>query len=75
MIPIIRANIKNGNIRTKEIYFDEGMRLDTLAGIEYGDGRYFWIICAASGIGYSMAVMPGTYVIVPDINDVFRFIG
>lgn len=75
LIPIIRENIKNGNIRTKEISFNEGMRLDTIAGIEYGDGRYWWVIAAGSNIGYGLAVPPGTYVVIPDINDVLRYIG
>jgi hypothetical protein len=74
-IPIVRNNIALGNIKTKEIIMKEGMRLDVLAGIEYGDGRLYWLISIASNIGWSGAVIPGTVIKVPDINDVIKFIG
>lgn len=74
-IPIIRENITNGNIKTKEIILKEAIRLDTLAGIEYGDGRLFWLIAIASGIGWGMAIQPGTVIKIPNINDVAQYIG
>ena len=74
MIPNLRENLDNGSIRYKEIILKEGMRLDILAGIEYGDGRLFWIIAAASGIGYATAALPGTVIKVPNLNDVVKFI-
>lgn len=74
-IPIIRENIANGNIKVREIVLKESIRLDTLAGIEYGDGRLFWVISAASNIGWSVAVQAGTVIKIPDINDVAQFIG
>ncbi len=74
MIPNLRENLDNGNIRYKEIILKEGMRLDVLAGIEYGDGRLYWIIAAVSGIGYGLAALPGTVIKIPNLSDVVKFI-
>jgi len=74
-IPAIRENIKNGNIRTQTLTTSEGERLDHLAGKIYGDGRLWWILASASGIGFSPQVPPGTLIIVPDLNDVSKYIG
>jgi len=43
----------------------EGDRLDTLAAQAYGSGIYWWIIAAASGIGWAPQVPPGTLLIIP----------
>jgi len=71
----IRNNIKNGNIRTKAYIISEGERLDILAGTEYGDGTLWWIIAAASNIGFAAQVPPGTILRIPAIEDVLKFIG
>jgi len=74
-ITAIRNNIKNGNIRFDEITLVERERLDTLAGKAYGDGRYSWVIAAASNIGWMLQAPPGTQIRIPNLEDVFRFIG
>ena len=43
-------------------------RLDVLAGQYYGDGRYWWIIAAASDIGWGLQVPPGTQLIIPNLQ-------
>ena len=43
----------------------EGERLDHLAGQYYGDGKLWWIIAAASGIGWGLQVPPGTFIRIP----------
>jgi hypothetical protein len=43
----------------------EGERFDIIAGEVYGDGRLWWIIAAASGIGWFLQVPPGTRINVP----------
>ncbi len=73
-IPTLRENLANGKIRYKEIILKEGMRLDTLAGIEYGDGRLYWIISIASNIGFTTAVLPGTIIKIPNLSDVVDYI-
>lgn len=73
-IPTIRENIKNGNIRAKEITLRESERLDILAGQEYGDGTLWWILAAASDIGWGMQVPPGTRILVPNIEDCAKYV-
>lgn len=43
----------------------EGERLDILAGKYLGDGKLWWAIAAASGIGWNMQVPPGTFLRIP----------
>lgn len=74
-IPAIRQNIRNGNIRFEETILEESERLDILAGEFYGDGRLGWVIAAASNIGYGLQVPPGTRIIIPNLEDVSRFVG
>lgn len=73
-IPSIRENINNGNIRYDEAILDEAERLDVLAGEFYGDGRLWWVICAASGIGFSPQVPAGTRIIIPNIEDLSKYV-
>jgi len=60
-IATLRANIKAGYIGIQQtIIATEGDRLDTIAGSVYGDGRYWWVLAAASDVGWGMQVPPGT---------------
>ena len=45
-------------------------RLDHLAAIYYNDARLWWVLAAASDIGWGLQVPPGTVITVPDINAV-----
>jgi nucleoid-associated protein YgaU len=45
-------------------------RLDTIAGVAYGDGRYWWVLAAASNIGWGLQVPPGTIIRIPDLSQV-----
>jgi len=40
-------------------------RLDTIAGEVYGNSSYWWVIAAASGIGWNLQVPPGTLLKIP----------
>lgn len=71
----IRDNIKNGNIRTKAYIMAEGERLDILAGTEYGDGTLWWVIAAASNIGFAAQVPPGTILRIPALEDLTKYVG
>lgn len=72
----IRTGIKIGDISIKRtLIVTQSDRLDTLAGALYGDGRYWWILAAASNIGWGMQVPPGTLINVPDLRDIERIVG
>lgn len=74
-INVIRTAVKNGTLPTKELVINESQRTDHLAGIIYGDGRLWWILAAASNIGYSLQVPPGTIILAPSLEDVVALIG
>jgi len=61
----IRHAVQRGDIRTSIVTLKEGERLDQLAAKYYGDGRYWWILAAASNIGWWMQVPPETVIRVP----------
>lgn len=72
----IRAAIKNGSIPIVNTLIATGAdRLDTLAGSVYGDAKYWWILAAASGIGWGLQIPPGTVVNILRISDVERLVG
>ena len=64
-ISIYRA-ADSGLIKTSKYILQEGERLDMLAGKIYGDSNYWWVIAAASGIGWALQVPPGTLLRIPD---------
>lgn len=72
----IRNGIETGAIRFREDFLRDGQRLDTIAGAEYG-GRsdLYWVIAAASDIGWSLQVPPNTALKIPDIDDIAKLIG
>lgn len=71
-IPQIRNGISNSTIRYRTQMLKEGERLDTLAAIEYGDGRLYWVIAAASDIGFATQSPPGTLIRIPNLEDVAK---
>ena len=50
-------------------------RLDTIAGEVYGNGRLWWILAAASDIGWGAQPPPGTIIIIPAIEDIITLLG
>jgi nucleoid-associated protein YgaU len=62
----IRRGVVDGSIPYSTKILAEGERLDTIAGNTYGDGRLWWVIAAASGIGWGLQVPPGTLIFIPD---------
>lgn len=61
----IYQGVETGAIKTSVRILEEGERLDQIAGVVYGDGSLWWIIAAASGIGWSIQVPPGTKLRIP----------
>ena len=70
----IFAAIEQGRIPAQVMVVREGQRLDTISHEVYGDSQYWWVIAAASGIGWWLQVPPGTEIIVPNLNDAMRFV-
>ena len=44
---------------------ERGERLDTVSMDAYGTPSYWWVIAAASGIGWGLQVPPGTILRIP----------
>lgn len=63
----IRRGIGTGEVTFSERILKEGERLDMIAGSVYGDGRLWWVIAAASDIGWPLQAPPGTVLRVPDL--------
>ena len=61
----IHRAVRQGNIICKQIILREEERLDHIAGKVYGNGQLWWVIAAASGIGWGLQVPPGTRISVP----------
>lgn len=70
----IRNGIASGQLPYKTIVIRETERLDTLAGTTYGDARYWWILAAASDIGWGLQVPTDTVIRVPDLSIALRLV-
>mgnify|MGYP005742079601 CR=1 FL=1 len=65
--------VENGRISYCVHVLEQGERLDYLAGVNFGDSGFWWVIAAASGIGYGLQVPPGTIIRIPNsISQVFE---
>tara|TARA_Y100000996_G_C22090114_1_gene465381 strand:+ start:240 stop:536 length:297 start_codon:yes stop_codon:yes gene_type:complete len=61
----IYFGVESGTIPHNVVTLKEGVRLDQLAGSLYGDSSAWWVIAAASGIGWGLQVPPGTIIKMP----------
>lgn len=65
----IRNAVKAGAVGTVSHVCAESERLDIIAGKRYGNSKLWWIIAAASNIGWALQVPPGTRLLIPsDLN-------
>ena len=72
----IHRGVLFGEITVSNHILQEGERLDTIAYQAYGVSGYWWIIAAASGIGWGLQVPPGTILAIPKILDeVYAYVG
>lgn len=62
---VIYFAASTGKLKCKAFTMNATQRLDTLAGKYYGNSQYWWIIAAASGIGWGLQVPPGTLIRIP----------
>ena len=72
---VIRNAIKSGRLPFNEYVLRGRDRLDTLAGTLYGDSSYWWILAAASDIGWGLQVPVGTIIRVPVLKDALKIVG
>ena len=70
----IRQAVSSGAIKCREQTMTETQRLDVLAGIEYGDSSLWWIIAAASNIGWGLQVPPGILIKIPSLDDAGKYV-
>ena len=61
----IYSAVQSGELEVTSLTLTQGQRLDHLSGQNYGDSRYWWVIAAASGIGWGLQCPPGTIVRIP----------
>ena len=72
----INALVNSGDINCNTYVLEEGQRLDHISAVSYGDASYWWVIAAASGIGWCLQVPPGTFLKIPrDLNDIIGLLG
>lgn len=72
----IHKAVQTGRIACDVYTTVQGDRLDIIAGDYYGDGSLWWIIAAASGIGWGLQVPPGTFLRIPKrLGDVNKIVG
>lgn len=76
MIRVIRQAADAGSLSVTIRILQGAERLDILAGQLYGDSRNWWIIAAASGIGWGLQVPPGTRLVIPtNLAEVTELVG
>ena len=62
---LILQAVQAGTLPCTYVEVKDGIRLDHIAANAYGDARYWWVIAAASGIGWGLQVPPGTIARIP----------
>ena len=62
----INKAVNNGIIPYTTMILEQSQRLDHIAGSVYGDSQLWWIIAAASGIGWGLQCPPGTVIKIPN---------
>ena len=61
----IRQAVTGGQLQVEQFVLAEAQRLDTVSADFYGDASYWWVIAAASGIGWQCQVPAGTLLRIP----------
>ena len=61
----IYNGVMNGSISYSPAVIRESVRLDHIAANAYGSGDLWWVIAAASGIGWGLQLPPGTILRIP----------
>jgi len=73
---LIRIAMKRGTISvTTTLTLQENQRLDHLSARYYKDSGYWWVIAAASDIGWGLQVPAGTFIVIPEIDSIISELG
>jgi len=70
----IRDIVKNNLVTYRTEVIKGHERLDTLAGKYYDDGSLWWVIAAASNIGWGLQVPPNTIINIPDLAELSQLL-
>ena len=73
-VETIRLAIKEERITCQQMVLRGAERLDTLAGSIYGDSSYWWVLAAASNIGWGLQFPPGTIINIPDLSAIAQLV-
>jgi len=72
---VIKKAVDSGVIKSTQAIVKEHERLDQISSRAYGDPSYWWVIAAASAIGWGMQVPPGVIVTIPtDLSEVLSIL-
>lgn len=76
MGPRVKKMIDSGALPFETFTLSQGQRLDIVSANYYGDPSYWWVIAAASGIGWQCQVPAGTVLRLPiSLSDVAKVAG
>jgi hypothetical protein len=65
--------VQSNSISFRNVVTTSSKRLDHYSIEEYGDSRYWWVIAAASGIGWWLQVPSNTLITIPtNIKEVMK---
>ena len=71
----LRQAVSAGSVAVRLEVLKEAQRLDSIAGREYGDATLWWVIAAASGIGWGLQVPAGTRILIPtNLGQISEFV-
>jgi hypothetical protein len=74
-VEIIQNAMLTGQLDFDLMTLTGNQRLDIIAGQVYGNSEFWWVIAAASGIGWGMQLQPGTLLKIPkNIEKVFSLL-
>lgn len=73
-VQLIRQRLNRGIPVINRIVVTGEDRLDSLAGSIYGNAKYWWILAAASEIGWGLQVPPGTVLNIIDLESLSQYL-
>ena len=75
-VKFIRQGVKSGSVSTLEYIVSGSERLDVIAAKKYGNSKLWWVIAAASNVGWALQVPPGTRLLIPNnLNQIAGYVG